>query len=90
MASFLWGRDRRVPTVGYACPGWSGAGGGRVSALAAGVLVSPDSCAGSFAAVKPRSRRLLVTTKTEEKAIAAPASIGLSRPAAARGSAATL
>ncbi len=39
---------------------------------------------------KRRSRRLLVTTKTEEKAIAAPAIIGLSRPAAASGIAATL
>ena len=39
---------------------------------------------------KPRSRRLLVTTKTLENAIAAPASIGLSRPVAARGRAATL
>ncbi len=39
---------------------------------------------------KRRSRRLLVTTKTLEKAIAAPASIGLSRPAAASGIAATL
>src|SRR5699024_7942008 len=41
-----------------------------VSALAAGVAVSPDSCAGSLAGLKPRNRRLLVTTKTEEKAIA--------------------
>ena len=40
--------------------------------------------------VKRRSRRLLATTKTEENAIAAPAIIGLSRPAAARGTAATL
>jgi hypothetical protein len=39
---------------------------------------------------KRRSRRLLVTTKTEEKAIAAPAIIGLSSPAAASGTAATL
>ena len=39
---------------------------------------------------KRRRRRLLETTKTELKAIAAPASIGLSRPAAASGSAATL
>ncbi len=36
------------------------------------------------------SRRLLLTTNTDERAIAAPASIGLSRPAAASGSAATL
>ena len=37
-----------------------------------------------------RSRRLLVTTKTEEKAMAAPAIIGLSSPATASGIAATL
>jgi len=40
--------------------------------------------------LKDRSRRLLVTTKTEEKAIAAPAIIGLSMPKAASGRAATL
>jgi len=40
--------------------------------------------------LKRRSRRLLETTKTEEKAIAAPASIGLSSPAAASGRAARL
>lgn len=39
---------------------------------------------------KRLSRRLLLTTNTEENAIAAPASIGLSRPAAASGNAATL
>ena len=38
----------------------------------------------------PRSRRLLPTTNTELSAIAAPAIIGDSSPAAARGSAATL
>ncbi len=43
----------------------------------------------SFGA-NPRSRRLFVTTNTEEKAIAAPAIIGLSKPATARGIAATL
>ena len=37
-----------------------------------------------------RSRRLFATTNTEENAIAAPAIIGLSSPAAASGSAATL
>ena len=37
-----------------------------------------------------RRRRLLLTTKTELNAIAAPASIGLSRPAMASGIAATL
>lgn len=40
--------------------------------------------------VKERNRRLLLTTNTLENAIAAPASIGLSRPKAANGSAATL
>ena len=39
---------------------------------------------------KRRSRRLLVTTKTLENAIAAPANIGLSIAAAANGMAATL
>src|SRR5690625_735104 len=38
----------------------------------------------------PRRRRLFVTTNTEENAIAAPAIIGLSRPSAASGIAATL
>ena len=38
----------------------------------------------------PRSRRLLLTTNTDENAIAAPASIGFSIPAAAKGRAATL
>lgn len=44
----------------------------------------------SARAEKPRSRRLLVTTKTLLNAMAAPAIIGLSKPAAANGSAATL
>ena len=39
---------------------------------------------------KPRSRRLLLTTNTLDSAIAPPASKGLSKPAAARGRAATL
>ena len=39
---------------------------------------------------KPRSRRLLETTNTDDSAIAAPAIIGLSSPAAASGRAATL
>jgi len=39
---------------------------------------------------KRRRRRLLLTTKTEEKAMAAPAIMGLSRPRAASGRAATL
>ncbi len=42
------------------------------------------------AGLNPRSRRLLLTTKTELNAMAAPASIGFSRPAAASGSPATL
>ena len=41
-------------------------------------------------ALKRRRRRLLVTTKTLENAMAAPAMSGLSRPAAASGRAATL
>ena len=49
---------------------------------------SPSRFSGSGA--KPRSRRLLVTTNTELNAIAAPAIIGLSSPAAASGIAATL
>jgi len=40
--------------------------------------------------VKRRRRRLLLTTNTEDSAIAAPAIIGLSSPAAASGRAATL
>lgn len=44
----------------------------------------------SATARNPRSRRLFVTTKTELNAMAAPASIGLSSPAAASGIAATL
>lgn len=42
------------------------------------------------AVVKRRSRRLLETTKTLESAMAAPAIMGLSRPSAASGRAATL
>lgn len=40
--------------------------------------------------VNRRKRKLLLTTKTELNAIAAPAMSGLSRPRAARGSAAML
>ncbi len=40
--------------------------------------------------VNDRSRRLFVTTKTDENAIAAPAIIGSSSPATASGMAATL
>jgi hypothetical protein len=45
---------------------------------------------GRLAQRKRRSRRLLVTTNTELAAIAAPASIGLRKPAAASGNAAML
>lgn len=40
--------------------------------------------------VNPRNRRLLLTTKTLENAMAAPASMGLSMPSAAKGMAAAL
>ena len=51
----------------------------------------PDAGPGAaYAARKRRRRRLLVTTKTLENAMAAPASIGFSSPAAATGRAATL
>ena len=56
----------------------------KIEALRYGCCVS---CKGY---VKFRSRRLFATTKTDEKAIAAPAIIGFSSPAAAGGSAATL
>ena len=52
-----------------------------------------DSAAGvpvAAPAAKRRSRKLLDTTKTELNAIAAPAIMGLSSPAAASGIAATL
>ena len=45
---------------------------------------------GCGARLKLRSRRALTTTETLERAIAAPAISGLSSPAAASGSAATL
>ena len=51
-----------------------------------GDVAAPGQRLGS----KARSRRLLLTTKTELNAIAAPAIIGLSRPIAASGSAARL
>lgn len=52
-----------------------------------GTARTPPSYA---AALNPRSRSELPTTKTDENAIAAPAIIGLSSPAAASGRAATL
>lgn len=63
---------------------------GRRSPLAEAAGGPGGEAVGQSAALKPRSRRLLPTTKTEEKAMAAPAIIGLSSPAAASGSAATL
>ena len=55
-----------------------------------GPLVPATAQVCPLAARNRRRRRLLVTTNTEENAIAAPASSGLSMPAAARGRAATL
>ena len=55
-----------------------------------GVLPTPHRLSPQRAARKRRRRRLLLTTKTLENAIAAPAIMGLSNPAAARGRAATL
>jgi hypothetical protein len=55
-----------------------------------GVLPPPHRLSSQRAARKRRRRRLLLTTKTLENAIAAPAIMGLSSPAAARGRAATL
>ena len=53
-------------------------------------LVEPTRIPSYRDGVNRRSRRLLVTTNTELKAIAAPAIMGLSSPTAANGSAATL
>jgi hypothetical protein len=52
--------------------------------------VSTESIDQRAMLVKPRRRRLLPTTNTLDKAMAAPASIGLSRPRAATGIAAVL
>src|SRR5690554_1244468 len=49
-----------------------------------------ERASGTVRGLKPRRRRLLLTTKTLERAMAAPAIIGLSIPAAASGIAATL
>jgi len=48
------------------------------------------ACQGYLVGLNPRRRRLLVRTKTLEKAIAAPAIIGFRSPAMARGIAAML
>ena len=55
-----------------------------------GILSSGAAAAGPAALRNPRRRKLFPTTKTLEKAIAAPASIGLSRPRAASGMPITL
>ena len=60
----------------------------RVAPSRTGATRQPRAFSASGA--KRRSRRLLVTTNTELNAIAAPAIIGLSSPAAASGMAATL
>ncbi len=63
---------------------------GRLTMSPRPVRNRPPSAPQPVAALKPRRRRELPTTKTEEKAMAAPAIIGLRRPEAARGRAATL
>jgi hypothetical protein len=65
---------------------------GRIDARSSGLKsVDPRRTEDTTQAARNlRSRRLLLTTNTELNAIAAPASIGFSRPAAASGSAATL
>ena len=78
------GRRRRDHLVGEAAPGRdrepAAATSRRTCLAAAEVAVARN----------PLNRRLLVTTNTDDAAMAAPASIGLSRPAAASGIAATL
>ena len=65
---------------------------GGQAAVASSRRAAASACSASWSVRgwNRRSRRLLVTTNTDENAMAAPASIGLSSPAAARGSAATL
>ena len=72
-----------------------GAGGGGLIGRCRWVVVVvghgvTSSVGGGDVGWKVRSRRLLLTTKTLEKAMAAPAIIGFSRPSAASGMAATL
>lgn len=68
-----------------------GCGGATTAAPAGGSGWGREGMRGQLTELrKPRRRRLLPTTNTELNAIAAPAIIGLSRPAAASGSAATL
>ena len=81
-------QQRHVPRLSVDCqPGYLEAE--RLLQLAEG-LAARTRLSDQPDGVNLRSRRLLLTTKTELKAIAAPAIIGLSRPAAAKGSAATL
>ena len=75
----------------------SGAGLGHVAVTAPGGWAGPGVPAGLTGPCyrvadgrKRRSRRLLVTTNTELKAMAAPAISGLRNPAAASGMAAVL
>ena len=91
LSTLVWTRPSwRVPCAWFI---WTGQLRDFCSAVWAG-----NCCRGALhghvavvaSGLKPRSRRLLLTTNTEENAIAAPASIGLRSPAAASGSAATL
>ena len=89
-----WAR-RRPPgrTPGVVVGAWLTLSGGPGAINDAGCAQRPQGKGvrlGAQWAVKPRSRRLLLTTKTEENAIAAPAIIGLSIAAIASGIAATL
>ncbi len=72
--------------------GWVDDGGGQAftGSRAGSVRRTPVVLVSCARALKLRRRRLLLTTNTLEKAIAAPASIGLSSPSAASGIAAVL
>lgn len=89
-SSLLAGVPVSQPAVnsatGGSLPWLRGIGGGYHD----GNLSRYGSCTCCQEGSKWRNRKLLVTTKTDENAIAAPAIIGLSKPNAARGSAATL
>src|SRR5690242_14723541 len=76
-----------VNTVGSTLPGADGLGDWTFH----GSTDGPETQASDqVSALNLRSRRLLLTTNSDENAMAAPASIGFSRPAAANGSAAML
>lgn len=77
----------RAPVIWVSCH--KGANAVKGLDLKIGVLMY-GCCVACESYVKDLSLRLLVTTKTDEKAIAAPAIIGFSSPAAANGMAATL